>query len=272
MAKVSRRQIIDALHGALNATSYVRAAWLGGSDGSNRTDEWSDVDIQIIVEDDEVQGCFDLVHRTLEELSPFEHQFRFPMPTPHGHEQEFILLRDASPMAMIDMVIMKKSENEDHFLARELHGEPLVLFDRDGLAQSVSLDHAPQVAKLEKRLPMLRTLFYIYQPMVTKAVNRRHHLDAMSTYIKGSLGLLVELLRMRYCPERFDFGPRYLDRDLPADMHEEIAGMALVGDIAEIEKSRARAEEIFTEQLRALDAGEWRLELPAEITDWPGKR
>jgi len=33
-----------------------------------------------------------------------------------------------------------------------------------------------------------------------------------------TLAPLIELMRIRHCPDRFDFGPRYLDRDLPAEL------------------------------------------------------
>ena len=39
--------------------------------------------------------------------------------------------------------------------------------------------------------------------------------NAMASYLAYSIRPLVELLRMRHCPDRFDYGLRYLDRDLP---------------------------------------------------------
>ena len=46
-AMVERKQIIDTLAAALEPLDWVRAAWLGGSDASGRTDEWSDVDLDL---------------------------------------------------------------------------------------------------------------------------------------------------------------------------------------------------------------------------------
>ena len=39
-----RLQIIECMRGALESRPFVLAAWLGGSDATGRTDEWSDVD------------------------------------------------------------------------------------------------------------------------------------------------------------------------------------------------------------------------------------
>lgn len=270
MAEVSRQQIIDVMHRALEQTDCVRAAWLGGSDASGRTDRWSDIDIQFIVEDDSVEPAYETLHAALEALSPIEHVFRFPQPMWHGHEQELLTLQGADRMHMVDMLIIKKS-GEDFFLERERHGEPLVLFDKDGLIITVLLDRESHLAKMEKRLPLLRTQFYLYQGMVSKAAFRGHRLDALSAYLSATLKMLVELLRMRHCPERFDYGPRYLDRDLPAGLAEKIDGWVFVKDTKDLERCRAEAEELFTETLRDYDAGAWRLELPETFTDWPGK-
>lgn len=46
---------------------------------------------------------------------------------------------------------------------------------------------------------------------------------------------------MRYCPTRWDFGVRYLDRDLPADVYAQVQSFALVTDLEDLERKRAQA-------------------------------
>ncbi|MEN8148386.1 MAG: nucleotidyltransferase domain-containing protein [Planctomycetota bacterium] len=50
-AVVSRQEIIDALTVAFGRCPFALAAWLGGSDATGRTDAWSDIDIQVLVDD-----------------------------------------------------------------------------------------------------------------------------------------------------------------------------------------------------------------------------
>ena len=53
--------------------------------------------------------------------------------------------------------------------------------------------------------------------------------------------------------DRYDFGLRYLDRDLPDELRREIENLALPTSPSEIEANRLRAETLFQECLRALD-------------------
>jgi predicted nucleotidyltransferase len=250
--RIERQQIIDVLCSALNRVAFIRAAWLGGSDATGRTDEWSDVDLALIVDDDRVQDAFDEVHQVLEELSPMDLVYRFPTPTWHGHEQEMIRLRDANPFAIVDIVIMKKSSN-NRFLEVERHGNAVVLFDHDDLVRPGSLDWTAHREKLRARLQTLRSHFELGQVEVRKAAMRGAVVEAAYLYQVLCIRPLVEVLRMRYCPERYDYGPRYLDRDLPEGVRESLAGLACPTSPSRVAEFQARSEALFTETLAHLD-------------------
>ena len=252
---IGRQRIIETLTGALEATELVRAAWLGGSDASGRTDDLSDVDLVVMVDDDRVEEAFALVRSALEKLSPIEHSYRLPDPTWHGHDQEFLALRDADPCHMIDLVVMKRSA-KDRFLERERHGDALVLFDRDGFVTADPLDREAHDEKMRRRLAELRATFPILQHLVTKAVERGFPAEAVHWFQALTIRPLVEVLRMRHCPDRWDYGLRYLDRDLPPGVRREIEALVLPATPAAIEANRARAEEMFRECLRALDGAD----------------
>ena len=253
-----RQDILDTLLDGVGKIPWILAVWSGGSDASGRTDELSDVDLFVIVEDERVEEAFEVLHAILARLSPIEVAWRMPSPTPFGCEQEFLRLVGTQPCHMVDVVVMKR-DDEELFLERERHGAPLVLLDRAGLATPVPLDRAKHLAKLQKRLPVLRKRFDLFQNLVTKAVARGARADAVHTYVNATLGPLVELLRMRHCPERYDYGLRYLDRDLPPELREEVEALALPPSLADVETYRQRAQALLEENLRALDAGEWSL-------------
>jgi hypothetical protein len=255
---IGRKLMIDAMAAALEPLPFVHAGWLGGSDASGRTDDWSDVDIQIVVDDDAIERAFEVIHGALEKLSPIAHRYRLASPTWHGHEQEFLSLRDADPCHFVDLVILKRS-SKDWFLERERHGDVVVLFDKCDLVKPTPLDREAHMAKMEKRLAYLREAFPMFQNLAAKAARRRACADAMMTYMAQTLRPLVDLLRLRYCPDRFDFGLRYLDRDLPADVRAEVERLAFPPSVEQVETYQARAEALFNETMRALDAGEWRV-------------
>jgi hypothetical protein len=249
---IERQQIIDTIHEALKGVDWARAAWLGGSDATERTDAWSDVDFVVMVEDDRIEEAFALAREALEPLSPIEHSYRLPSPTWHGHEQEFLALRDADPRHMIDLVVMKRSA-EDRFLERERHGDALVLFDRDGVVKPATLDRAAHDEKMRRRLTEIRATFPIFQHLVTKAVDRGFPAEAVHWFQALTIRPLVEVLRMKHCPDRYDFGLRYLDRDVPPEVRRRLEELALPSSPAEIETNRARAETMFVECLEELD-------------------
>ncbi|MEW6073813.1 MAG: hypothetical protein AB1726_14635 [Planctomycetota bacterium] len=114
---------------------------------------------------------------------------------------------------------------------------------------------------MRARFPVLRQRFALFQNLVTKAAARGARAEAVWTYFRVTLEPLVELLRMRHCPERFDYGLRYLDRDLPPEVRAEAEALAFPPSIDRIEASRARAAELFAETVRAWEAGEWGADL-----------
>ena len=90
----------------------MRAAWLGGSDATGRTDAYSDLDLLVVAEDDRVEDVFAAIEATLTARSPIEHRYRLPPPTWHGHEQAFYQLEKAGPFLLLDMVVMKLNSEE----------------------------------------------------------------------------------------------------------------------------------------------------------------
>lgn len=65
---------------------------------------------------------------------------------------------------------------------------------------------------------------------------------------------LVELLRIRYAPVRFDFGPRYPQSDLPAAYDQRLNWMAFPADGSAVLERQAVAIEMFNAALSEIDA------------------
>ena len=252
-AAITRAQIIAALHAALEARPEVLAASLGGSDATGRTDEFSDVDLVVVVQEGAVESAFSILHSALEGLSPITHRWRLADPTWHGNAQEFLSLRDADPAHFIDVVVLEPSGGE-RFLEVERHGTPIVLFDRVGSLAPAPLDRVALQARIDTRLEVLRERFLLFQTLVTRAVRRGLVAEAAVAYQDYTYRPLIELLRIRHCPERFDFGARYLDRDLPAELRVEVEALALPDSLAAVEAFRSRAQALFDATLAELDS------------------
>jgi GNAT superfamily N-acetyltransferase len=70
---------------------------------------------------------------------------------------------------------------------------------------------------------------------------RGQHVEAANAFWACTLKPLAELLRMRYCPVRWDFGVRYLDRDLPPTVYAQFRDVAWVRELGDLEEHLANA-------------------------------
>ena len=131
------------------APSAAERTCLDGSFG-----EWSDVNLQIVVDDDRVEGALAAVESALADVSPIDGTFRLPEPVRHGHSQALYRLRDASPYLLLDLVAMKLS-NESRFLQFEIHGRPFVCFDESGVVDEEAFDAAAVPEKIRGRIESL---------------------------------------------------------------------------------------------------------------------
>ncbi|MCP5022720.1 MAG: hypothetical protein GY930_13220 [bacterium] len=255
---VSRAQIIDRLSEDLSQHEFILAAWMGGSDATGRTDELSDIDMQILCQDGQVDQTFAVIHAAAESFGPIVHRWRLPEPTWHGHSQELSRVAGAGIFSDLDLVVLQKSA-KDRFLEFERHGDAQVLFDREGVIGRAPFDRTSHNKKMVRRLTSLRDQFPLCQAIVIKAIRRKLPVEACAAYLRMTLMPMVELLRMRFAPDLFDFGFRYLDRDLPEEWRSRVEGWALPKDGEELAQYQQQIDQQFNEQLAALDRGEWKV-------------
>ena len=76
--KLSRDKIVQTLVSVLEPLEYVHAFWEGGAAAFNRIDEWSDIDLYVVVDDDRVDAAFGVVEKTLKSLSPIKQKYSVP--------------------------------------------------------------------------------------------------------------------------------------------------------------------------------------------------
>lgn len=256
---MTRDDLITLLETGLPALPMLRAAWLGGSDATGRADDRSDVDCVVVAATGEIEAAFAAIERLLESASPIAHRYRMPTPAWHGHEQAFYRLARTGPDALVDLLVQDvAAPPESRFLEPERHGTPRALFDREGILDAApALDRPAHRARVAARLEDLRARVPIFAGFARKELARGRLIDAMQFYRGMLLIPLVELLRIRHCPDRFDFGLRYLERDLPPERCAAIERLSFAADAAAL---AARIEE--TEALVAVVLDELRTAPP----------
>src|SRR6202007_3070383 len=78
--RVERADIVNMLRMALEPLAFVHALWEGGAAGVDRVDEWSDVDLHVVTDDERVAEVFAIAEQALTLLSPIEMKYEIPQP------------------------------------------------------------------------------------------------------------------------------------------------------------------------------------------------
>ena len=249
---IERKQIIDQLVTELQARPFVNALWEAGSASFDRVDEFSDLDIMIDVDDEFIDEAFTAVESALNSVTTIIHQYEVPQPTWHGHHQRFYNLANVPEFLMIDCAVVKTSSN-DKFLTREVHGNPRVLFDKTGVVKVTEFDHDGLQIQLRKRIGQIEGFYEIVKDLPRKELLRGQPIDALSFYNGLVIRPLVELLRIKYDPTRFNWSARYLHHYLPAKEAERVQSLMYVGQPDDLPERFEIADQWITELVEELN-------------------
>ena len=250
-----RTEFINAMRGHLEKAAWVTAAWLGGSDATDRTDELSDVDLQLIVPDGRVDDAFVFIESLLEDLGGIAHRWRVTEPIWHGHAQAVYKLVAFPESLCLDLLVMKRS-SDGWLLERERHGDILRLVDREGILEQPFVDREALASRRQRLIRYHHDSQPIFQEVIAKAIFRGHLIEAGIRYHACVLKVLVELMRCEHCPDRFDFGYRYLDRDLPRCEQELLEGLAMPSSLEDLSRKFTQARNEINSRLQRLAGSE----------------
>jgi hypothetical protein len=232
--KSLRERIADAVCQALEPRAAVLAGWEGGSAALGTVDAYSDIDLNFIVDD---QCSFEALHAAakpaLEAVSPVLADHVVP-------PGRYYKLLAGGDFLFVDLCFFRAGAS-DHPLEVERHGIVQPLFDKADWLHPKPLDEVALAAKREARYSEHQRWFVVSQSFVRKAILRGQQVEALASFWSYTLRPLGELLRMRYCPARWDFGMRYLDRDLPSTVYDDFRRLAFVRDVNELEANHEKA-------------------------------
>ena len=241
-----RTRISDVVTDALRRLPTVFAGWEGGSAAFGTVDAYSDIDLQYLVSDDvSLEDLYATAERAIEGVSPITARH-----TPLNGR--YYKLKDGGDFLLVDLIFHRVGD-PDHHLDVERHGKPVPLFDKGDWLRPRPLDEEALAMKRDRRYRELQTWFPMSQVFVRKAILRGQHVEAVNAFWACTLKPLADLLRMRYCPARWDFGVRYLDRDLPPAVYDQVKDLALVKDLEDLELKLAKATAWGAALLRELE-------------------
>lgn len=249
---ITRDDIIKVLIDTLEPLNYVYAMWEGGAAAFGRIDEWSDLDLQVETQDEQVDAVLELAEQALLSLSPIDLKYELPRPTWHGHAQTFYRLRDASPFLIIDFVVIQHS-NPNKFLETEIHGRQRVHFDKANVVKAPPVDRNEWLKTLQNRLDTLRVTFDLFQILTLKELHRRNYMEAVAFYHRFTLQPLIEALRIKYTPFHYNFNTRYLYYELPPKIVHQLEPLFFIASGDDLQFKQAQVEELFYQTLNQIN-------------------
>ncbi len=233
-ASTLRDRISDAVCEALLPLPHVLAGWESGSVAFDLVDEYSDIDLNFLIDDAAlVDSLYAAVEAALDTVSPISASHSQP-------PGRYYKLRDGGDFLLVDVCIFQTGALGER-LDVERHGNIRPLFDKGEWLRGDPSGVVSQVASRARRRDELEEWFSVSQNFVRKAISRGHEVEALAAFWGYTLRPLVELLRMQYCPARWDFGMRYLERDLPGPVYDELRAIMFVGEPVDLSDQLAKA-------------------------------
>ncbi|HEV3215108.1 MAG TPA: hypothetical protein VGZ27_05270 [Vicinamibacterales bacterium] len=243
-----RDRVSRAVSEALRALPVVLAGWEGGSAAFRAVDGYSDIDLTYLVEDGaSSELLYGTAQTALEIISPIATSHTAP-------PGRYYKLQAANEFLFVDLCFVRVGA-ADHFLEVERHGRVVPIFDKGNWLRRRPLDEEALATKRLTRYRELHSWFPVSQSFVRKAILRGRHAEAVTAFWDYTMKPLAELLRMRYCPARWDFGMRYLDRDLPPAVYERVRDLAFVKDLDDLDAKHVQATTWASTLLHELEKG-----------------
>jgi predicted nucleotidyltransferase len=259
--RLGREVIVKTLVNSLKPLDYVHAFYEGGAAAFNRIDEWSDIDLYVIVDDEKADAAFLAVEKTLESLSPIEQKLKTPqLPWP-GVFQTFYRLKNASEFLLIDLAVLKPDASEK-FLEPLMHGNVVFYFNKDDTLKPTPFDREAFLKKVRGRLEMLQARFSMFNSFVQKEINRGNYLEALEWYHVFTLAALVEALRIEHDPIHHDFGMRYLHYELSPETIRKLENLYFVKNEKDLQEKYYKATKWFQETMSNINPSLWSSEQP----------
>jgi len=249
--EIDRETIINKFSTTLLPLNFAYAMWEGGAAAFNRVDEWSDINLSVVVNDDYVEEIFNAVDSTLKTLSTIEYKYFLPQPTWHGHAQAFYQIANSSQYLIINFLVVKHSSSYK-FLEAEVHGNVVVYFDKIFLTPH-NIDPKGFFKKIQQRVKDIESRVQLIEVLINKELNRKNYIEAYDNYYRSLLDLLVEILRIKYSPYHYNFKTINLSYDLPDDIVKSLKKLFFVKDEKQLEISYNEAINWLKNELRILD-------------------
>jgi len=227
------KDVSQTLELYLQSLPNVVAAWEGGAVANGFADQYSDLDLLIVISDDQVEPIFIGLEALLAGKYGISRKFRMPEPAWHGMSQCFYLLDKQEDFVYCDIAILNQDKSEK-FTEPDRHGHARIWFDKVNIYKA---DPSSQqtITTMGKRIyKMVTDTDFLSLLELEKAITRKNFLASHMNYTIFLNRHLIPLMNLKFRPAKADFGIRYADREYPeteARMLEQLLKNSSFADI-----------------------------------------
>lgn len=249
---MTRSEIRDKLESHLVRCKSVLAMWEAGSTAFGRADDYSDLDIGVLLSagsNDEVWGVLD---QAFAELGGVSLRWSEPNPLFSGMDKRIFQPRQAQRWLQVDIGLFPDSAAE-LYNQPERHGRIDVIFDRAGRLVPPSWDEQANKRRMCEALHQNLMKWQIYHGWFRKELARGRTVDGFMMHLYLTVMPLLTILNMRYRPARWDFGFRYLKEELPLEVVEIVERLCYVLDPSALEERFSEADGLLRKTLKELE-------------------
>ena len=248
---MTRLELRRAVQEQLEQCDFVLAMWESGSAAFDRADEYSDLDIGLLVRTGTLERTWAAVDQAMEKIGGFDLRWQVPGHIFKGMTQRFYHPRNAGPWLLLDIGVFE--ETAEHFYLDEpRHGRAEVLFDRTGRIKPPAWDEQKHLREMREALHQEIGKWHAVHAFCIKELKRGRTIDAFGFYVGLVMRPLLNVLGMLHRPQRWDYGFRYAREDLPAEVVARLEQLCYVAEPALLERRFAEAEQMFQEAVGAL--------------------
>lgn len=241
-----RRQIIEDLKQKLSDNPSVSAFCLEGADAEEAVDQYSDLDMRIIVDESHSNEIFKIVESIISKDSPID--FKFELNRPQSKTNQALYhLKGTSKFFIIDIMIQECSD-----CPKIKANKKLIMFDKIGVLSEQEPGPRQLNDYVKTRIENIESNASFRSIYLERELERGNFLESVGQYQKFILEKLVETLRLLYCPEKNDFYLKHLSKDLPAEIVSDVEDLYRINTINEIKEKKQKADKLLFKAIEEL--------------------
>ena len=99
----------------------------------------------------------------------------------------------------------------------------------------------------------MQKTFLFFQAWLKKSIQRDNFLEALGYYHEKVLQPLVEILRIKYQPTKYDYYLKDISRDLPKEILTKLESLYKIDSMADIKSKIPKANRLFFRVANEID-------------------